>query len=61
MKLFQIIICSTILLINSFGCTAIKERLPKKQIQPQGTQGEAQEQTEQKRKVDPIPINPQHS
>lgn len=61
MRLFQILVCLTILLINSWGCTAIKQRLPKQQVQPQETQGEVQKQTEQKRKVDPIPINPHHS
>lgn len=62
MKSFQIFLYSIILLINCLGCTAIKDRLPKKQIQTQDqSQTKEGQQVEPKRKVDPIPINPQHS
>lgn len=61
MRFLQIIVYSTILIISSFGCAALKERFTTRPQKVQPKEEAQQGQTEQKRKVDPIPINPHHS
>lgn len=57
-----IFIVLMLVVVNSQGCSFIKEHFARKEvIQLQEQQQEEGQKQETPRKVEPIPINPQHS
>ena len=62
MNKFLLIFLISILIVSScYGCSFIKERFAKKQVNQTVEQGQQQPQEEPHKKVEPIPVNPQHS
>ena len=58
-KYFLLFIILIVSLNSCYGCAAIKEHFAKRQVN-QTEQGQ-QPQEQPQRKVEPIPVNPQHS
>lgn len=56
-----VFLISMFILSSSYGCSFIKEHFAKKQSSPPVQEGQEQNQENQEKKSEPIPVNPQHS